>query len=54
MVDDAIRDIRAAVFSLPLGGQDVPLGLRAQVVAVAEEMTSLLGLAVGSAGRGPA
>jgi two-component sensor histidine kinase len=44
-MDEAIRGIRTAIFSLHDRGQDAPPGLRAQVVAVTDEMTALLGFA---------
>jgi len=44
-MDDAIRDIRTAIFSLHSRAQDALPGLRAQVVDVAEEMAPLLGFA---------
>jgi signal transduction histidine kinase len=44
-MDDAIRDIRTAIFSLHSRDRDAQPGLRAQVVGVADEMTPLLGFA---------
>jgi signal transduction histidine kinase len=44
-MDEAIADIRRAIFSLHARGQDTPPSLRAQIVALADEMTPLLGFA---------
>jgi len=44
-MDEAIRDTRTAIFSLHNRGRDTAPGLRGQVVAVADEMTPLLGFA---------
>jgi signal transduction histidine kinase len=44
-MDEAIGDIRTAIFSLHDRGQHTPPGLRAQIVAIADEMTPLLGFA---------
>lgn len=43
-LDDTIRDIRSAIFTLTPGDAPAP-GLRARIVAVAEEMTGPLGFA---------
>lgn len=44
-MDEAVRDIRIAIFSLHSRGQGTLPGLRAQAVAVADEMIPLLGFA---------
>ncbi len=44
-LDETIRDIRSAIFSLQSRGQDEPLGVRGRILAVVEEMTGPLGFA---------
>jgi len=44
-MDEAIADIRTAIFSLHSRGGDQQPGLRAQIVAIADEMTPMLGFA---------
>jgi signal transduction histidine kinase len=44
-LDEAIRDIRSAIFSLHSRGEDAGPGLRARIVDVTDEMTPLLGFA---------
>jgi len=44
-MDDTIRDIRATIFSLQSRGQASEQRLRAEIVALTEEMTEMLGFA---------
>jgi signal transduction histidine kinase len=44
-LDETIREIRSAIFSLQARGQDTQRGLRAQVLEVVDEMTAALGFA---------
>lgn len=44
-MDQAIADIRTAIFSLHARGRDTASGLRGQIVAIAEELTPMLGFA---------
>jgi signal transduction histidine kinase len=45
-LDDIIKDIRATIFALQTQGiEDRPASLRSQVVAIADEMTTMLGFA---------
>ncbi len=44
-LDETIREIRSAIFSLQARGDSRPQGLRAQVLEVADEMSALLGFA---------
>jgi signal transduction histidine kinase len=44
-LDETIREIRSTIFALQARPQDRPAGLRARIVAVADQMTSLLGFA---------
>jgi signal transduction histidine kinase len=44
-LDETIRDIRSAIFSLQSRPQASPQGIRARVLAVVEEMTAFLGFA---------
>jgi signal transduction histidine kinase len=44
-MDEAISDIRTAIFSLHSRGGDQQPGLRGQIVAIADEMTPMLGFA---------
>jgi signal transduction histidine kinase len=44
-MDQAIADIRTAIFSLHARGRDSMPGLRGQIVAIAEELTPVLGFA---------
>jgi signal transduction histidine kinase len=44
-LDETIREIRSAIFSLQARGQDPQRGLRAQVLEVVDEMTAALGFA---------
>jgi signal transduction histidine kinase len=46
-LDETIKDIRAAIFSLQSRGESVQAGLRARTLAIAEEMTGPLGFAPG-------
>jgi signal transduction histidine kinase len=45
VIDEAIRDIRTAIFTPHSCGEDATPGLRAKIVAVSDEMTPLLGFA---------
>ena len=42
-LDETIRDIRSAIFSLQSRGEDEPLGVRGRILAVVEQMTASLG-----------
>jgi signal transduction histidine kinase len=42
-LDETIRDIRSAIFSLQSRGEAEPLGVRGMILAVVEEMTASLG-----------
>ena len=42
-LDDTIRDIRSAIFTLQSRPQAQPAGVRARILAIVEEMTPLLG-----------
>jgi signal transduction histidine kinase len=44
-MDETIKEIRTAIFALQAHGEDKPPALRARILAVAEEMTPLLGFA---------
>jgi signal transduction histidine kinase len=44
-LDETIREIRSTIFALQARPQASPAGLRARIVAVADQMTSLLGFA---------
>ena len=44
-LDETIREIRSTIFALQARPQDRPAGLRARIVSVADQMTSLLGFA---------
>jgi len=44
-LDETIREIRSTIFALQARPQDSPAGLRARIVAVADQMTILLGFA---------
>jgi signal transduction histidine kinase len=44
-LDNAIRDIRTAIFSLRAHDEDAAPSLRTQIVSIAEEMTPILGFA---------
>jgi signal transduction histidine kinase len=44
-LDETIKDIRSAIFSLQSRGQDGPPGVRASILAVVDEMTDALGFA---------
>jgi signal transduction histidine kinase len=44
-LDETIREIRSTIFALQARPQASPAGLRATIVAVADQMTSLLGFA---------
>lgn len=44
-LDETIREIRSTIFALQARPQVSPAGLRARIVAVADQMTSLLGFA---------
>ncbi len=52
-LDETIRDIRSAIFSLQSRGQDEPLGVRGRILAVVEEMTAPLGFAPALRMAGP-
>jgi two-component system, NarL family, sensor histidine kinase DevS len=52
-LDETIKDIRTAIFSLSSRGADEPLGVRARILAVVEEMTAPLGFAPALRMAGP-
>jgi signal transduction histidine kinase len=52
-LDETIKDIRAAIFSLQSRGETVLAGLRTRILAIAEEMTGSLGFAPGLRMAGP-
>ena len=52
-LDETIRDIRSAIFSLQSRGQTERPGVRARILAVAEEMTGPLGFTPGLRMAGP-
>jgi signal transduction histidine kinase len=52
-LDETIRDIRSAIFSLQSRGEAEPVGARARMLAVVEEMTDSLGFAPALRMAGP-
>jgi signal transduction histidine kinase len=52
-LDETIRDIRSAIFSLQSRGEAEPVGARARMLAVVEEMTDPLGFAPALRMAGP-
>ena len=50
-LDETIREIRSAIFSLQARGEPGPRGLRAQVLEVVDEMTAALGFAPADVGE---
>jgi signal transduction histidine kinase len=52
-LDETIRDIRSAIFSLQSRGEAEPVGVRARMLAVVEEMTASLGFAPALRMAGP-